>query len=338
MAGKSYQQTVIRQPIATITWTAAQTYTIKVPQGFVLREIYINLQCQPTITAGNNTAANTNRFDAWGLVKNIRLYSNYSIDIRNAPAGDMIWMQYFLGGRLPRQTATLGDATTANPSIDTTMIIPLALPRQIRPFDTALPTRNLSSLNMDIQLGTFTDINSAATAWTSAPVLQIHGLWSYGEDPATQFVDCRIPVIQQSVLAGNDQKLTNGLPITPRYRGILLNTTNAAVTVDTVNIVSNWKVATQGQTYVDITDEILRDVDPMRNNLQGYDVAAGVQLAPFRSSNSNVNAWGFIDFCPDGMLSESLNTLGFSQFDLIYNGANTGAFRVQPIQLYAGQG
>lgn len=308
--------------------------TQELSRGMVYRELYLRLKGAATITGANNTQANTLRGDEWGVVKKIELIANETDVIRSFSGNALWWLNMFLYGAKPKITPAIGDGATANPAFDSTLILPLWSPQSLRPIDTALDARSLSSLKIEVTWGTYTDINSAATAWTTNPTIAVHSLESF--NVSGPFSQQRIFTIEQTVSATSAQFQVD-LPVGPVYRGFMLNFTDA--NVDSASILNNFKLVSGSTVFADQPAAVLWEVQQLRTNVQrSFSTgAAGAYDQDRRSTSALRTGWYYYDHVTDGFLSEGIDTLGFSEMtaelDVTVGGGATKAF-IFPVQVW----
>ena len=174
-------QQVRRRKQGNIRYQAKSKESISLSRGMIFRELYLKLTGSVTPASGaENTQALTLIGDEWGVVKRIDLIANNTDVLRSISGNQLWWLNYFLYGVPPDVTPALGDGATAEVPFVSHLILPLWMPRSLRPMDTALDARELSDLKVEISWGAFTDIQAAASAFTIDPVLEVHSLESFG--------------------------------------------------------------------------------------------------------------------------------------------------------------
>lgn len=316
------------------TWPGANATTIQqLNKSLAYREIYIRLTCQPTLTAANNTVGNTAKGDEWGVIKRVRILANSS-DVLVDLSGDQLWwMNRLAYGNNPRPFVGLGDGTTANPAIDSTLAIPLWATRAGKPMDSVFDSGGLTDFRMEITWGTFTDINTAATAWTATPLVTVS---SHENELTPAFYPPLIKriVAQQLIPAGASTNFRFPLDVGPLYRGFWINAaTNATPAVDTPGLFTNVRLISGSTIFIDLDEKTLHDAMELRSDTpSGVEfTSAGVpyQTALRVSGNSNPRAWYNLDLVTDGYLSECINTARFNEFYLEF--ATTGACQLNVI-------
>lgn len=297
------------------------TQQLDMPRAAVYREIVLHLTGAPTLTGANNTAANSARMEAWSFIKNIQIIVNGQDTIRQFTGDELAVLNYFLYRVAPKRETTFGDGSTANPSFDRVLRIPFWMPGVSHPDYTLLDARRLSSLTLQIQFGTYTDVNSAATGWTTAPVLEVFYEYimprqgqQFGPYATWRQFDQSYPY------AANQNGAVITLPVGQLYRGFLLNS-NVGGT-DTTGILKEFRWKTGSTTYADLTETVLRERFLVQNELdtsriieKSMGATANLNLIS-ASTKFNIDAWYFFDMMNSGRLDDGVDSLGFAQMTL----------------------
>lgn len=276
---------------------------VKLYKTLVYRELNVELVCSPTLTAANNTAANTGMGDEWAVLKQLQLTVNGSDQLRTFSGDDLWWLNYFWYGQPPKTTATLADGATANPAIDSTLIVPFWMPRAFHPFDSLVDSGRFNDVQLSATFGNYTDINSAATGWTTQPTLNLLSHEQVlpadpNDQPKINWVIKKLVNTPAGANGSYPVPLDSGVS----YRGFIINIKTAAGTADVTNpatFVSNVKVVgAGGRVYYDAPWQDLVSYQRSRMGLP--------QTVARRGASSNDQAWGYIDLCQDGRLTEAL--------------------------------
>lgn len=297
------QEVRTRRQGRPVTYSANNRVSERLSRGMVYREMYLRLTGQVTLTAGNNTQANLLPGDEWAVVRQVEVIANNTDVIKSIRGEELWWLNHFLYGNRPHVTTVLGDVATANPSFDSVLVLPLWMPRAVKPIDTALDSRELSDLKVEITWGSHTNINASATGFTTNPQVDISSLESFNvEGPFSQWRNFRLT---RTITASTTQ-LQIQLPVGDMYRSFLINTKDGGN--DSQAILNNFKLLSGTTVYADQPEEILRQVTNQRLSLE--------DAVAMRSSNSVRNAWYYYDHVTDGFNAEAIDTLGFSEFTL----------------------
>jgi hypothetical protein len=309
-------QDVRRRKQATITFSANNEKQEPIGRGMVYRELYLRLRGAATLTDANNTQAKLKKGDEWGVVKRIEIVANNTEVIWSVSGNQLWWLNMFFFNSRPPITPGLGDASTANAPFDSTLILPFWMARSVRPIDTALDARMLSDLKVRIAWGTYTDINGDASAWTTEPYVDVHSLECIISGKfATQKI-----YQQEIVVPATNTAFQVTLPVGDMYRGFLINTEVDGV--DNISTLNNFKIKSGTTIFADIPAAILRQMDSWQRIGCGrsFDAGAGASglydEARRGTTYNKLNAWYLYDHVTDGRLTECIDTLGFSEFQL----------------------
>ncbi len=318
-------------------------YTQTLSRGYWLREIVLKWSGSLTAAAGANAAATLGKGDEWSLLSRIDLVANGTDVIRSFSGLGLRMLNRFLYGQLPRLSTAVGDGN-ANPTFLSYLIIPVWMPMSVKPMDTALDTRKLSDLRLEVTIAPASDYNSAASPTVIAASLDVNTIESFGVDGDVS--DCKIYTLQSNLLAatGNNQQIS--LPVTCLYRGVLVNfATGGGVTYADQAADKITRVAFKSGTTVfrDYDWATVREWQNMRTNhwkqliaTGGAATITGGQTNTSKSTLHNEDAWAFLDFVQDGYLGEGIDALGLSEFymEVDTSGATTPYATIIPIQIF----
>jgi len=360
-------QSVIERSQDPIAYAANSKTTIRLGRGMLLREIRLRLTGSLTCTSANNIAANTLRGDEWGLVRSIDLIANGNDTVRSFTGNELFWINKLLYGRNPSLSPNLGPASdptgNANPTFDSTLILPLWQPQANRPMDTVLNTAKLSDLRLEITWGSHVDINASATAIAAAAAgatqsgqaeaagLTVHTLESYFNDG--EVMRTYKPALSRmyGILSNSLSAVANGqrvdLPVQPLYRGFLINAYNqASPAVDNPTLIRTVRLKSGPNIIREIPWTVLVEQSRARFNIQSDTTAAAVTTGAFRfgrgekrSSSAAPFAWAWWDMLTDGNMNECVDSQGLSELYIEFDTKNDGDVttagfaRVLPMQI-----
>jgi hypothetical protein len=304
---------------ATVAYSSGNVVEIELGRGAFLKDLALRLTGQPTVTDANNTAAKTKRGDEWGVITKLEVVANGGNVIRSYTGAELWWENLHWYKVHPQVTATLGDSATANPSFDSTLILPFWIPGSVRPMDTMLAAQQYDQLKLRVTWGAYTDINGDASAWTANPSLAVSRLESVPAASTLKFDPSKLGLwlntrLQEVYTAANTSAKVR-LPTGRVYRGFTLNTATSGTT-DAAAKVTNIKLWNGSQLLLDVSETALH---------QGYILRSGRQrtVAKRGTTFNSETAWHRIDLCPDGYLTESLNSQGFGELYFELNVAAT---------------
>lgn len=308
----------------------ANTKTVQpLSRGMIYRELALQLTGQTT--DATNAQSGVQRGDEWGVVQRIDIVANGNDVIRSLSGNELWWYNKMAYGASPRVTSAIG-AGTANPSFDSTLIIPFWMPQSVRPLDTALDSRRLSDLRLEITWGTHANISSTATAFTTTPQIQVMSVESWGVDGP--FSGSQLNKIQRNVASANQQERMD-LPTGPMYRGFLINVANTANTADQVGSVTNVKLISGTNVIRDMPFNALRDWARLRvNSNREYVGLTTGYIEPRRGSTNNLqDSWVFMDLVTDGLMTEAVDAAGLSELYLEFNVGAACTLNVLPMKV-----
>lgn len=318
-----------------VTYTGSgQKQIVQLNKGLLYRALMLRLTGAATTTIANNTAALTSLGDEWGVIKKVEIIANGSDVLFSMSGNDLWWYNRLWYDTFPHVTPTIGDGATANPAFDSTLIIPFWSPRSSKKIDTALFSGEFSDFRLEITWGTFTDINSAATAFTTNPVVEVG---STEQEPSVLPPVLRriIKYVQQP--AGANAAFRIPLDVGPMYRGFLINTTNTAGTTESAAQFSNVKLVSGSTVYADISEPMLQQSGNLLYGIPfGIEkTTAGIayQTTPRISTSSSQAAWYNFDLVQDGYLTEAINTSSLSELYLEFNVTGACTINVLASQL-----
>jgi hypothetical protein len=248
-----------------VRFTANSTEIVQLSKTNIYRDIPIRLTGQLTLTAVNNIRANFLRGDEWAVVKKIRILANSS-DVLLELSGDDLWKlnRDFMGNN-PNVSVTFGDLFTANPSFDSILVIPFWALRNAKSVDGSFDAGGLRDFRMEITWGIFTDIIAAATAFTSAPAIEVE---SYEAEDSPDFAPLYVPrlVRTSKVYAAAVAADRFQLDVGPTYRGFLISVLNNA-SVETPGILTNIKLVSGSRIFREYTDQMLYQYGTFRHDV-----------------------------------------------------------------------
>lgn len=336
-------QRVTRRFQGTITLDAfGKKFVQQLERGELYRELVLRLSGTVTYAAGaSNTVAGTARGDEWSLINTIRVVANGNDVIREYSGTMLRLLNFAIYGNVGRIAPQIGDATTAAPAYDSTLIIPFWQPMAARPMDTAFDSSKAVQFRLEVITETAANFNTGTAPTGIAGSLDIGAMTSFGL--TGMFTDCKIsPLIVAPTGAGNNWQLD--LPVTSLYRAFLINVANGGgqEATDLPNAVTNIQIKSGGTQFFDMPFRFMQDWHYQRTYLKReyiQNVAATSALTGgftrvLKSLKLDLDAWAFLDLVPDGYLTEAIDSYGFSELKLLFNTTAACTITVLPIYLY----
>jgi hypothetical protein len=323
-------QQIRKRRQTTVQYQANDTQIERLGRGMIYRELHLQLNYTLATTVESDvTAATIQRGDEWAIVKNIRIIANGSDVLRNFTGNQLRWLNKLVYGFNPRNPLAGGAAAGEPAAISSSLVLPFWSIGTVRPLDTALDARQLTSLEIEIEWGDVTSVtDNAGASLATNPTLKVYSLESFGVE--ADFAQSRVFKIQESSVAVNDQHEVD-IPVGSMYRGFLINT--SASGADAANL-SNIKLKSGTTVFVDQEAALLRDIANMRHGVHvTFDEAGTFEDSVFVSNNSNLAGWHYLDLVTDGRLKEALDTLGLAELTLELDVNTETDITVLPLQI-----
>ena len=322
----------------TIQYAANSTRSAELARGGKFRELHLRLQGQVTVTAGNNTAAKTNRGDEWAVIRELTLRANGDTILRYMTADELRFYNYLMYSQVPMLTAGIGDATTADPSFDSTLILPLWSPKMARPWDTILESNKLARIDLDVRWGNEDDISDDATAFTVNPTLEVTVVENNGgpedPDPAKGLAHPLTEIVRMvETPSGANTNFRVKLPVGEQkvYERFIINTQNSSG-VDVNTLVTDVKLVSGPVTL--FSEKYKTILQSMRQRWQipsGWDGGSAAIQRLARSTANHQDGWIVLDLCGDGRATEGISAADLPELYLEFNVAAQGTINILPI-------
>lgn len=283
------------------------------PRNYEYYRLMLRLTADITIAAGGATAY-TEAF--WKLLKRVEVVANGNIVIKSFDGPAIGRLAQFFHEKLPNYSA-VPTAEGANQTFAALLPIDFAMPRSIKPVDTLLNGPLFSSLDLNILWGSETDMYSANAdkATINSAEVEVESLEEVSAQVFGGLVH-KVHTLEKEVTASTS-KFEIPLNGVTKYRGFLIH---SEVDGNPNNSVINSIQLKDG-------GNIMRDNDWA--NLQDANYSDH-KLAAVPTG------YAFIDMCPDGMLTQSLDSAGMNDLKLLFDVSKQGGtnkIRVYPIEL-----
>jgi len=195
------------------------------------------------------------------------------------------------------ERSTVAEDTTGDQSFESYMVIPLWMPKSMRPIDTAVDSAPFNSFEVQVTWGDIADIVGDATAtWVEEPKLKIRSLESFGvRPPGNQWRSYNQRV---KISAANDA-LQIPLKIGEAHRAFHIRTMSGDPQQPARDVLNNLKLVSGSEVYFDLEESDLVNIDLIR-----------------KDQDAVRTGYYYMDLVTDGMLTETLDTQGFSEIYL----------------------
>lgn len=312
----------------SVPFVANAKQSKELTRGMVWREMYLRLSGQLTCTAVNNSVANTQIGDEWAVVKDLTLRIGGRDVFKRIDGPALRWLQYYLYGQFPiKSLGKVGDATTLNANFDSTLILPFWMPKSSHPMDFAFDTSKVSRIDLEVDWGNYTDINSAATGFTTAPKLDVH-IYEVANVGGT-FARWNIFPIQ-TVIGGASNKYQIKVPVGYLYRSFLIS--------DPSEIITNVYLQSHPTEWLNMPVQIIKEK-------LGLDRRNSIMPGAFTNTRYLAGATGddldhyiYFDAVGHGLNVESIDTFGLSDFYLLVDTNGAGTITLYPSQMVVPRG
>jgi hypothetical protein len=259
----------------TVEHLAGQPVMKPIKRGGLIRELRLRLQHQITCTAANNAVANFKRGDGWAAIERLDIVLNGNEVVRSLSGLELVMMHRACYKKWPRFNTNYGDQLTANPAFDSVLKLPFWLPFGARPMDSALNSSLANDMKIVVQWASDqTKINSAASAYTAVPTLEVYSHQSGSPNGNNQNVRTAASKITRNVFQPNAATTSFFADLTPgaMIAGFLINSASAAG-VDEATRINSLKIKAGSTVYWEAPRRILQsfneDLEIYRSGVSG---------------------------------------------------------------------
>jgi len=248
------------------------------------------------------------------LIKRIEIVANGRDTIKSIDGPALNRLNQILMGSA-NEASAVPTAVGSSQAMNSTVVLDFAMPRAIKPIDTLLNAFKFSTLELRITWGSEKDVYSAnsANVTIDSASISVHSIESIGNQGG---------MINKAFTAEKEVTATSSefqfaLPVGNMYRGMLIH---SEVDGNPNNSVINSLELRSGTDVHRKWDwPALQDHNKIEYALE-----------------SMPSGYAFVDFAPDGYLSEALATAQMSNLDFIFNvtkQTGTNKIRVYPVEL-----
>lgn len=306
--------TLVRK-LGTIDWTENKLKSLEngMPRNYEYYRLWLRLSADITIVTGATTAY----IEAfWKLLKRVEIIANGNTVIKSLDGAALGRLAQFLHEKLPNYSA-VPTGVAANQTFNASLPIDFAMPRSVKPVDTLLNAPLFSSLDLNILWGSKSDLYSAdgANATINSANIEVESLEETSAEVFGGMVH-KVHTLEKEVTASTT-KFEIPLTGVTRYRGFLIYADDDGDPSD--SIINSIQLKDGANIFRDTDWKNLQDANYSDHKLSA--VPTG---------------WAFLDMCPDGMLTQALDSRGMNDLKLIFDvtkQAGTNKIRVYPVEL-----
>jgi hypothetical protein len=347
-----------------VPYFSGQLSTVQLARGMVYRTLALRLQASiVTSAAGTIGTALTNpgvgAGGIWDVCPTIEIIANGSDSLKRFSGLELRELNKYWYSTPARPDGWLpfpsSGTTIAN--IDSTLMMPFWMLKAIRPLDTALDSRLLSSLQLNVTWGNVFNVVSSAyvpvAANTAAfaagsPTMQIYSNESFDPTKTQAFSQFRVfkQIDTADFAGGAVTQVPYQLPVGQMYRAFYIHCQNTPATtgastglaVDSPGVTS--AVGTEGgptargplsairvksgtTVFADWDANVWQATYGLQDAVLRTEDTAGVQIEQgglmATGSLYNPDAHYFVDLCTDGFMSEAIDTIGMAEIHLEFD-------------------
>lgn len=285
------------------TYSASGQETLSMPRDYAYIDIMIELYAKITVASGNTSGTLRDLAPAQ-LLRHLELRANGRDVIKSLDFESLSRLTHIRYGTAPNNTLLVnGDAQT-NTECYVYAILPLAMWRSVKPFDTLFNAKPLSTLELIMTFGTIADIycDDAPGNRTSSVVearVYIASKESVGLEANAVLPLNKEALIESEVTAtSTEHKIQLNYAKDLAYRCLVL----------------------KAMEYNCVRNTVVNDIQLKSGGVIFYRLAGRRTRARNKSIfavETMPTGYYVIDFCEDGRLADSLDTSGLSSLDLV---------------------
>jgi hypothetical protein len=313
--------------LGTMTYAQNAQTVMDMPRRDYYRMIGLRISGSFTITTVGSGAYGSQ--PPYNLISRIDLVADGRDWLKSIPFWSLMKKNIFLfSGRPPFSMPAIGTGTT---NFAASAILPVQMPKSVRPADTFLNSGNLSTLQLVITWGTMLNFFSTApTTWAEvSALLEVFLFEAVNLSAKPLQTNIYKETMIQTVITASQSALTVNLPLGNLYRGFLIEElvgTTVVQGVPTSNIITNIQIVS-GTTVFYNSDQYQAEF---------ASVFSGLQLAaPARETG-----YTYIDLCPEGRIVDGLNSANLPQLQFVMSCTLSGGqdfLNIYPCEIVLGQ-
>lgn len=328
---------VLEREIGSLDYAANQTRTLPLPRNYAYRQLHLLLIADLTRTATGASALGPKDSAPAQLIQNITIRANGRDVIKSIDFETLHRLSEQRHHTRPYIYAEdwSGYADAADKVLKVAAVIDFAMWDAIRPIDTLLDSAGLATLDMIITWGTGMDtMNDSWQAETDAQVtvnsatLYVSSVEEVGVPAGARFMANKEYMIRKQV-AVTDNNFQIDLPVGNLFRSFVLKTHSDG---DQVDSIIPFAIATQNTIQIAAGTEVFKH--RIAGALQAHGKLSKELEIPERTGSAAAlnhrlqsllqEGYYILEFCPDGRLTESLDTNKLSDLKLTLQVVSVG--------------
>jgi len=286
--------------IGSKAFVASGQETINLPRDYAYVDMMIELSAAVTVSGGNTSGSIKDNAPAQ-LLKTIEIRANGRDVIKSLDFEGLVRLTQLRYGTAPNNTVLANGDNQSATACYVYAIIPQAMWRSVKPFDTLFNAKPLSTYEAILTFGAVADIYYSAgnRTTTATGTVYLSAKEAVGLDEKAILPINKEGTVEADITANATEfKISLNYAKDLSYRALTLRTQDGGANSN--SIINNLKLQSGGVIFVNINSRRLRN----RNKL-----IYALETMP--------TGYYAIDFCEDGRLGDSLDTSGLSSLDLV---------------------
>lgn len=309
--------------LGSIDYSANGVKSMDLPRATLYQYLGLRLSGLVTIITANATAWADAPFS---LIRRIEVVADGKDTIKSIDGETLALFMRIFGGTAMSASA-MPTVVGASQAFNAYLTLPFEMPRAVRPIDTLLNSKRLSTLELRITWGDVTSAYSAnsGNATFASVALDVELFESFG-------IESDFAVFKQLLISKDVTSVTADmqvlLPVGNLYRGFLIRAVNYGASPANVDpgtgsnaIINNIQLKSGTEVYVNRKGLSLQDDNKRQYGQESWPAGCYV-----------------LDFSPDGLLTESLDARPLSSLEMVFdvsNPATSNKIKVYPLEVIA---
>lgn len=296
--------------LGSLAFIANDMKTLDLPRNYAYDHLKLRLTADITII----TAATTAFADGpWKLIKRLEVVANGKDVIMYIDGPALArYAQLMMG---VTSASAVPTAVAANQAMNSYLKLPFAMFRSVKPIDTLLNAFQHTTLELRVTWGAASDVykTNSANATINTATLKVTARESIGNQGG---MTAKLFTIEKEVTT-TSREFTINIPTRNAYRGFLI----------------------RAEVDGDVNESVINSLEIK----SGADVFHSEDWLTLRDSNkieldieTMPTGYAFVDFCPDGYLSEAINAAALQSLDIVMDvtkQAGVNKITIVPVEL-----
>ena len=329
---------VLEREIGSLDFAANQTRTLPLPRNYAYRQLFLLLICDLTRASTTPSAGGPKDSAPAQLIQNITIRANGRDVIKSIDFETLHRLSEMRHHTRPYIYAEdwSGYADAADKVMKVSAVIDFAMWDAIRPIDTLLDSAGLATLDMIVTWGTgamtmndtWPGTGTAESVTVNSATLFVAAIEEVGVPPGARFMANKEYMIRKQVTA-TDTNFQIDLPTGNLFRSFVIKTHSDG---DQVDSILPFAVAAQNTIQIGAGTEVFKH--RIAGSLQAHGKLMKELEIPERTGSAAAlnhrlqsllqEGYYLLEFCPDGRLTEALDTEKLSSLKLTLSVVSVG--------------